>query len=440
MIIELPYNFELRHYQRDLFKAHFIDRKRFMVCVLHRRAGKTLGCLNFVLAAMLNRVGLYIHAFPELGQARLAVWEGSDNLGRRYLDYIPRQLIKRIDNRAMSIEIINGSILRYLSSSRYNQLRGGNPIGIILDEYSETSPAAWETISPILAENDGWAMFPFTPKGMNHSHRLYENALNNEDFFVQKYDISQTKKIDGSPVVTEKSINIMRATGIPEERIQQEYYCSFESGNVGSIYGKQLTRAFEEGRVKDFPIDPNIPVMTFWDIGWHDKTAIWFLQAIGPELRLINYYENFLEYFAHYRDYILEFSQKHNIKYKAHYFPHDMYNQDMMQETSRVQQAMKVGIMPQRVPGSGSKHSKAEGIDAVRRLFDRMIFNKSMTKLGVDCIRQFHYEEKPDGSFRDEAKHDWSSHGCDALRYLAMTWEDRMGLKPEPNRILTYTI
>ena len=71
----------------------------------------------------------------------------------------------------------------------------------------------------------------------------------------------------------------------------QEYYCSFEGMARGAYYAKQLKAARLEGRITAVPHAAGHEVYTFWDLGMDDSTSIWFMQAIGRELRFIDYYE-----------------------------------------------------------------------------------------------------------------------------------------------------
>jgi poly-beta-hydroxyalkanoate depolymerase len=52
----------------------------------------------------------------------------------------------------------------------------------------------------ILAENGGWAVFIYTPRGKNHGHSLYQMAKKSNEWFCQNLTINDTKRADGSPV------------------------------------------------------------------------------------------------------------------------------------------------------------------------------------------------------------------------------------------------
>ena len=63
----------------------------------------------------------------------------------------------------------------------------------------------------------------------------------------------------------------------------------------GAYYAQHLTAAQLEGRIGFFGKDPLVKVHAVWDIGGtskkSDATAIWIVQYIGEEVRLVDYYE-----------------------------------------------------------------------------------------------------------------------------------------------------
>ena len=92
--IEVPYNFTFRDYQKSLWQASF-EKKR-LIYIWHRRAGKDLFALNRLLYAMVfEQVGTYWHIFPTYAQGKKSIWQETDISGRKYIDYIPSQLIKQ---------------------------------------------------------------------------------------------------------------------------------------------------------------------------------------------------------------------------------------------------------------------------------------------------------------------------------------------------------
>ena len=110
-----------------------------------------------------------------------------------------------------------------------------------------------------------------------------------------------------------------------EEEFEQEYNCSWEAYMRGSVYGKELSKAFAEWRVKKGIYDPELQVTTFWDIGMNDATSILFVQTLGKEIRIIDHYSNSGYGLPHYAETL----KSKPYRYKKHYFPHDIRQREM---------------------------------------------------------------------------------------------------------------
>lgn len=228
--MRIPVGYEPRDYQLPFLRAMDSGFNR-AVCVWHRRSGKTKTLLNFSVKKAFERVGVYYHCFPEYGQGRKILWDGIDKEGHRSLDYhIPEVLRKATNKTELKIELINGSIWQVIGADNYDSLVGPNPVGLIMDEWavSDRYPMAWDYFRPILAENGGWAVFPYTPRGMNHGWSLYQMALTNPKWFCQLLSVEDTKAISRADIQAESE------AGMPESMVQQEFYCSFNA-STGDI-------------------------------------------------------------------------------------------------------------------------------------------------------------------------------------------------------------
>jgi phage terminase large subunit len=417
MQIILPHQFTPRPYQVASNRAYFIHGKRFSIEVLHRRAGKSKNALNFILAAAMQRVGSYYHTFPELTQARRAIWNGIDKDGKRYLDHIPNQLIAGHPNNSdMRINLINGSSIQLAGADRYDALMGSNPAGIIFDEYSIQNPFAWHYLSPIITENGGWAKFIFTPRGLSHGWELYERNLNNPDWFVQKLDITQTRDNDGKPIITEDQIEARRREGMPEELIRQEFYVDFDVALAGAIFSKEIDSAQKDGRIKNFPIDSDLPVYTAWDIGRRDPTSIWLFQAYPDYIRMIAYYENTNQGMEHYLEWLRSFAEKRKLRFRNHYHiaPHDIKVHEWTNGQARIEAAAQKGWYFRVAPKLGIQ----DGINAVRMIFPRLMFHADNCRMGLNALKQYCSDNS------GKPIHNFASHPADALRTMACGWHD----------------
>ena len=149
---------------------------------------------------------------------------------------------------------------------------------------------------------------------------------------------------------------------------QQEYNCSFDVAIPGAYFAREFAVARADKRICFVPVEPHIPVHTFWDLGISkgNATTIWFVQAVGKEIRVINYYEAENEGMAHFIGVVDKFQRDFNINYGEHCAPHDIEVRDMMTKTKRIDTARDMGITFRVVPRT---KSLADSVEATRRLF-----------------------------------------------------------------------
>ncbi len=427
--ITLPYNWKPRGYQRPLWEKLELGCygqtggvKRAAV-VWHRRAGKDLFTINFMAARAMERVGLYWHLFPTYNQGRKIAWEGMTQTGRRFLDHFPPDLIESQNDTEMRLKLKNGSVYQVVGTDSVDRLVGSNPIGIGFSEYSICDPKAWHLIQPILAENGGWAIFIYTPRGLNHGYKLYDMAQQTPGWFAQILTVNETFRENGLPIVTPAQIEEIRASGTPEEMIQQEFYCNFEAPLVGAYYAAQMRDCLKKdengiSRIRNVNWVPSLPVNTAWDLGYDDATTIWFWQQIGQEFHIIDYYENSGEGLAHYAKVL----QNKGYTYGRHKAPHDIEVVELGPNLSRKESAAQFGIRFDTVP----RHDVLDGIEAVRTLLPQCYFDRVKTANGIESLKSYTkaWNDKMQ-VYSENPQHNWASHGADAFRTLAWSLKNR---------------
>ena len=223
--VTIPHDWTPRPHQRALFDQFGHGKTYRRGCaVWHRRAGKDSCALNLTARDMFRRVGTYWHLFPEQAQARRAIWNGIDRAGRRIIDQmLPPAVRARTSAQEMLIETVNGSIWQMAGSDNFDSLVGSNPVGVVFSEWALSHPDAWEYLRPILVENEGWALFIYTPRGRNHGHATYLRALEAETWFCEKLTV------DDTGLITPAQIEEERRAGMSDGKIGQEFYCSFDA-------------------------------------------------------------------------------------------------------------------------------------------------------------------------------------------------------------------
>lgn len=415
--ITLPYNWTPRDYQRPVFRW-FENGGRFAATVWARRHGKDLTAMNRTACAAHERIGSYWHMFPQLKQARRAIWDGIDeNTGIRFIDQaFPKEI--RADHgysdQEMKIKFKCGSTWQLVGADNYDALVGANPVGVVLSEWSLMDPQAYQFISPILTNNKGWAWFIYTPRGKNHGFKTYERALQNPEWFAEIVTIETAGVHDVAEIIAEE-----RANGKPEELIQQEYFCSFESGNVGTVFRYEIDRLRKENRIQNVPYDPNWPVQTAWDIGVRDKTSIWYLQKVNGQTRFIDYDEGTGKSLAYWAGVI----HAKPYSYIRHIAPHDMKQREFASNStgeakSRLEIASEnFGIDFEVAP----KLSLEDSINAARSVLATSVFDELSTEEGFNALDNYAYKLDEEANvFSKEPKHDWASHAAAALRTYAV--------------------
>jgi phage terminase large subunit len=182
----------------------------------------------------------------------------------------------------------------------------------------------------------------------------------------------------------------------------------------GAIFAKEMQQAEKEGRICRVAYDATKPVHAVFDLGWSDSTAIWFLQFVGMETRLIRYIEDSQKTISYY----LATMQTYGYVYDTIWLPHDAENKTLAAAGRTIDDIVraagyKTRIMP-RVP-------VLDSINAARTIFSTCYFDREHTADGLACLRHYRYEVDPEtGQFSRNPLHDHYSHGADAFRYIAL--------------------
>lgn len=392
----------------------------------HRRAGKDDFSINAAAVLSQLRVGNIYHVLPTYQQGRKIVWEGKRRDGTPFLNAFPdfdnpgpKKFVTRKRDDDMTIWLHNGSMYQVLGSDKIDSLVGTNPVLLIMSEFALQDPQAWMYLEPILMENGGIAIFPYTPRGRNHGFDLWEEGEASPHWFNQRLTIEDTKYEDGTPLVPQERFNELKKTR-PLEILMQEYYCSFDVGLEGAYYKREMQLAHDQKRICSVPYQAEVLVDTHWDIGYDDSTSIIFSQRVGREIHIIDYYENSGEGVAHYASVL---NQK-GYNYGSHYGPHDIVAHEKGSGKSYKRQAAEVGIRFKVT----KKTSIVSGINNARSVMSRVWFDDTRpeTKRLVRALKE--YTKKWNETMKtwsEQPLHDWTSHPADAFRYLCMNYRDK---------------
>lgn len=426
---DLPANgWDPRPHQAPLWEYLQAGGKRAMA-VWHRRAGKDEVCLHHAATSAFKRIGNYWHCLPEFKQGHKAIWAAvNPHTGKRRIDEaFPQQLRANTLDNEMFIRFKNGSTWQVIGSDRYDATVGAGVVGITYSEWALSNPSAWAYHRPMLEENDGWAAFITTPRGRNHAFAMLNHARQAKGWFAELLTAVDTGALSREQLAESLSEYIaLYGADAGRAAYEQEYMCSFTAAILGAYYALEMADVRNEGRVLEIEPDLERPVHRAWDLGVHDDTAIWFYQAHGAQLLILDVYANSGVGVEHYRDHIFKVHAERGWVHGDDYVPHDAKIKEWGSGRTRVETMQSMELKPLLVPLAGLE----DGINAVRRTLPLCVFHPRC-EAGVSALEQYQREWNDDTkAFRATPLHNWASHYADAFRYLSQGW------KPAPKRII----
>lgn len=415
MRIKLPNNWKPRDYQLPAW-AYLEKGGRHAELIWHRRSGKDEIALHRTAVAAFERVAGYWHMLPEAAQARKAIWDAiNPHTGKRRIDEaFPLELRETTREQEMMIRFKNGSTWQVVGSDNFNSLIGSPPAGVVFSEWALADPSARAYLRPILTENNGWSLYITTPRGNNHAKRTFDAAKKEPNAFAQLLTALDTKVFTPEQLEQERHQYVADfGKDEGEALFAQEYMCSFSGAVVGAYFASELAELERGKRLTRVPYDKAALVDTAWDLGIDDSTAIWFIQRVGREIHIIDYYESSGVGLDHY---VKMLKEKPYI-YGEHLLPHDSEAHELGTGVSRIETLRNLGLKATVV----KRLSVGDGIHATRLLLAKAWIDSEKCERGYDALKQYRREwDEKLKTFKNRPVHDWTSHAADALRYFAV--------------------
>lgn len=407
-VIESPYA------PRRQFMGLHTRETRWAIAVAHRRAGKTVACVNELIkaAATCGKPNpRFAYIAPQLNQAKDIAWsylmEYTDCFGEG----------RQVNKSELWVELPNnGARIRIYGADNPDRLRGIYLDGAVLDEFGDMDPTVWtQVIRPALSDRKGWAVFIGTPKGKNTFYELWGLAEDDPDWLRINLRASETGLLDAKELADARKM-------MSADEYAQEYECSFDAAIRGAYYGREMNDLEEAGRIASVSYDPRLPVHTAWDLGMADSTVIWFIQAHAGETRVIDV----LKGEGVGLDWYVKRLRERDWLWGRHYLPHDVEVRELGSGKSRKEVLHELGVDVEVCPNL----PVADGIQAVRMMLPTCWFDRAKCKDGIEALRMYRreYDEKRQ-EFRPTPFHNWTSHYADAFRMFAVGHQQRGPLR-----------
>lgn len=287
-----------------------------------------------------------------------------------------------------------------------------------VDEAEGVSETAWRTLMPTVREDGSEVWVTWNPESkQSPTHKRFRETP------PEGARIAELNWRD-NPWFP----NALKTQRLDDKRSRPNAYDHVWEGDFltyteGAYYLHEMQQARDDGRIGSVPHETGAGVITAWDLGFGDATAIWFLQVVGLEVRAIDYYENDGKKLAHYADVLSKRRGTSNEPYNyiEHVLPHDGGNAALQTGRTPQQTLGELGLTNVTIARRPINQGDVDrGIEAVRNLIPKMWFAKDRCERGIECLRQYRHEwDDRNMTWKGRPLHDWASHGADALRTYA---------------------
>ena len=292
------------------------------------------------------------------------------------------------------------------------------------EEASTMSEESMDILIPTIRAEGSFLIWTYNP--ISEFDPVWVRLAKNPDdkTYVRKVNSDDVEDLLSPEIIAEREK--MRKEN--PELFEHIYLGMPLTANTGSVFGKQLAQAREDGRIGKVPYDESLGVYTAWDLGIGDATAIWFFQTTpGGEMHFIDHYESSGEDLGHYISVI----QNKPYQYNKHFLPHDANSRELQTNMTRVDFFRNRGINNVDVLRPTRFTLGMDDISLVARpKFSKCWFDEEKCKRGLDCLRAYHfaYDEK-NKLLKDKPEHDWASHSSSAFIYAMIAETEQLAVQ-----------
>ena len=294
-----------------------------------------------------------------------------------------------------------------------------------VEEAQTVSKRSWDILIPTIRAPDSEIWVTFNPE--LESDETYRR------FVLNPPDNCSTVKVNWNknpwfPDTLREEKDALKARDPEAYNVVWEGLC--RQTVDGAVFAREMQVAELDGRITRVSYDPTKPVHAIFDLGWSDATAIWFLQFVGMETRLIRYIEGNQQTMSDY----LAKMQTFGYIYDTLWLPHDAENKTLAGNGRSIEEIVRAaGYKTKIIP----KTPILDSINAARTIFRNCWFDRENCHEGLQCLRHYRYDVDPDTKqFSRTPVHDNYSHGADAFRYIGLMVNEpkqRRVQKPQQN-------
>lgn len=287
-----------------------------------------------------------------------------------------------------------------------------------VDEAEPVSEEAWIKLIPTLREDDSELWVTWNPESeRSATHKRFRLSTD------PRYKVVELNWRDNPKFPAKLERDRVRDQEERPEQYDHVWEGGFKTAVEGAYYAQALAVAKDTGRIKSLALDPLMAIRAYWDIGGSgakaDATAIWIVQFVGQQIRVLDYYE------ARHQPLSVHLAWLRKRGYADAYcvLPHDGGSGEKVIDATYESAVKAAGFEAKTIPNQGAGAASMR-IEAARRLFPRMVFDDTNTKAGRTALAWYHEKQDEKRDIGLGPAHDWASHGADAFGLMAIDYEE----------------
>lgn len=284
------------------------------------------------------------------------------------------------------------------------------------DEAEQIQEESWAILIPTVREDDSEIWLTWNPAS--------EKSATNQRFIVNA--TPDMKIIEMNWIDNPFFPSVLNEERLRDKEARPEDYGHVWEGEYrtswkGAYFTSQLTEAKAAGRIGYVDRHPNMSIRTYWDLGRKDHTAIWICQFVDATIRCIDFIEGAGQSPGYYFDEL----RKRGYGGCHVGLPHDGAHvpPSSPEGLSYEDQARQAGFDPEIIK-SGGRAAPMQRIDAARKVFPFIHFDKENCEAGLKAIAAYREKWDDDRQIGLGPLHDWSSHASDAFGLMCVDYQE----------------
>lgn len=290
------------------------------------------------------------------------------------------------------------------------------------EEAQNCTVKSLKTLRPTIMRMDGaQIIFTWNPKFPDDPIDEFCSEMQGEDDCLVIH-----VNYDMNPFLTQTSLDEIARDRVKfKADFNHIYLGGYDTSFHGHYYAANIQNAQDEGRISDVPRKSGVNIITAWDLGRSDATAIWVAQVVGLQVRIIDYIEDQFKDLGHYVGIIK--SRGYNNPNDVHWLPHDSNHERLGMNGSIKSQLKQMGLLNVQAPAAAA--SVEAGRALVKSLINEAWFDKDKCHTGINVLKKecSVYDERTN-RYKEQHEQD----GAAAFRYLAEHLNNKTSVKPKP--------